>query len=226
MNKKKHARELKNILEFSQLLLLSKVQYDGVVPIFNLVKMIAETMIYQNIYKSKKDMVGDIKDEIDNIKNALVYNIADLEKIVVVRQKPDIKIKLGKDPVLAFPWSKERLENSLIKYGTESHTWEEFPFNHDVHLCIPLGLSLVMGGNHSITSGIFKVVGEVSVKELYDISKLYDYVEFNGVDFVHKDSKKSIYTCKFSELGYLFEIGRVIRNKGVVFSDEIFKQED
>ncbi len=50
-----------------------------------------------------------------------------------------------------------------------------------------------------------------------DITKYYNYIKFDGIDFVSIYNGRVVYRPKIRELGQIFEIGRVIKDSNVDF---------
>lgn len=122
------------------------------------------------------------------------------------------RLRLGIDPVLATPWERDRLASALatIGFGKRQGAWEEDKSNHKVKLIFPLGIGLVMGGNHSLTAGISNCEGSVTSTETQDISPLYPHVHYNGYAFVRTHDGHELSRPVDEEPGILYEIGRLM----------------
>lgn len=127
-------------------------------------------------------------------------------------EKEDLPVaKLGRDIVLPSGWSPSSIMNSLgrIGEGRKSGPWEQ-DSNHQLHYWYPLNIFWVGGGNHSITVGIILSEGVIKSAEGYDLTKLYEHVYFNGQCWIDTHGGKAIGTPIYKELGYVYEIGRLI----------------
>lgn len=133
----------------------------------------------------------------------LIDNRIDNERLPVA--------KLGSDIVLPSGWSPASIMNSLGKIGDGRPlgTWVQ-DANHQLHFWYPLNLFWVGGGNHSITVGIILSEGTIKPVEGYDLSKLYKYVNFDGQNWRDSHTGKVIGIPLYKELGYVYEIGRLI----------------
>ena len=92
-------------------------------------------------------------------------------------------IDLTSEVVLANPWHRKQLLNSLASIGGQANPWQQDRINHRVELLDPLGICLVHGGNHSITAGILKGEGQIRVDEVTDLRPLLGALETDGEVF-------------------------------------------
>lgn len=122
------------------------------------------------------------------------------------------RVRLGVDVILPWPWSRERLLTSLSKLrpGGDWGDWRQDD-NHRVELWLPIGVSWIYGGNHSITAGIINAAGEITPEVTYDISAVYEHVTCDGLDYrrAHDDSR--IAPVADLDIAVMFEIGRLLR---------------
>lgn len=131
----------------------------------------------------------------------------------------DRTIELKKDLVLPWPWKRERLISS-ISYIGESRPrgeWLEDEYNHKIELWLPLGIAWVHGGNHSIASGIIQGVGVVKPKVIYDISKIYDYIYCDGMNYIRIKDNTILGPVTCLEFAAIFEIGRMMKENDISF---------
>ena len=140
----------------------------------------------------------------------------------------NIEISLSKDPVLTFPWEPDRLTRALGRYGAPNAPWAEDTSNHQLTLIQPIGLSIVRGGNHSIFSGLLKRDGIVTIckkssHKIIDISPLYELLRFDGVNYLFQGTNKIVGEAASFEFGCIFEIGRLLHEKGIAFKMEPFE---
>ena len=73
-------------------------------------------------------------------------------------EKSTKEIHLHKDLILPWPWKRERLINAISYIGEKRVRggWKQDFDNHYTDLWLPIGVTWVKGGNHSIASGIYK----------------------------------------------------------------------
>ncbi len=148
----------------------------------------------------------------------LIYN--------TVYQKPvydDICVSLALDPVLPITWSGDRLIESLYNIDKTENPWQASS-NHFVTMWLPMRISFVNSGNHSIFAGCIKRDGEIhiipdSLSRVYDISELYNMIEFDGNYYRWLEDNSIIVKAPSFEFGCIFEIGRLMLPKEAVMKD-------
>lgn len=134
--------------------------------------------------------------------------------IVVER---DLEIDLVKDLILPWPWEVSRYINSIASIGA-SRPWGEWgqdSKNHNVITFMPIGVSFVVGGNHSITSGILYGEGKLFARRVHDISEMYDYVYTDGINYYRIEDSSVISEVKNVEFAAIFETGRKMVQLGI-----------
>ncbi|AVK51271.1 hypothetical protein AXY43_26465 [Clostridium sp. MF28] len=143
-------------------------------------------------------------------------NIHDLKEEVKCKKK----INLSTDLILPWPWHKDRLIRALIDIGEgrKKKKWKQDFNNHFVEVWLPMGIAWVNGGNHSITMGIVQG-GELEPEYYYDISDVYKYVYCDGENFIRTEDNKVIAKVTNVEFAAIFEIGRLLVEKGLSFID-------
>lgn len=104
----------------------------------------------------------------------------------------------------------------MIGEGRIKGYWKQYS-NHRVMLLLPFGVSFVLRGNHSLTTGIIQGEGMVKTDYIYDISPLYEYVLCDGDKFYLRDSNDILFYVKNIELAAIFEIGRKMVEKNISF---------
>jgi hypothetical protein len=95
---------------------------------------------------------------------------------IIININTSRTINLSRDLIFPWPWEENRLSNTIARIGVgrSCETFEQTP-NHDTTLWLPLGLTWVHCGNHSISSAILQGEGSLLVNKVYDISPLYDH---------------------------------------------------
>lgn len=126
-----------------------------------------------------------------------------------IEQAP--KAALGRDIVLPTCWHPSSIINVLgsIGEGRCGGSWKQDP-NHHLDYWFPLNIFWVGGGNHSIMQGILIAEGDVTPEEAYDLTPLYEHVAFNGDNWISKATNENIGKPRYKELGYIYEIGRLL----------------
>lgn len=128
-------------------------------------------------------------------------------------------INLSTDLIFPWPWNEERLANAIVKIGTGKMCGEfkqDFG-NHNLMLWLPIGLTWVLGGNHSISSGILQGEGELIPRYVYDMSAIYDHVICDGLYYRRKHDHSIIGKVKMPQFAAIFEIGRIMKNENASF---------
>jgi len=128
------------------------------------------------------------------------------------------KISLNRDLVLPWPWKTSRIVNCFaqIGEGRRNGSWRQ-DFNHNVELWLPMGIGWVHGGNHSISVGIIQGEGNIIPSSVYDISKVYDYVGCDGINYFRKEDGFVISPVKNAEFAAIFEIGRMMKKNSISY---------
>lgn len=234
-NKKRSQKErFINIVEFGQeLIKRSDHSSEGTEPVFALIKMLADNIIYD----TATELIST--DEIPNEKSAWDYfldtnSVVSAEKVWdLLSSSPtieaDFEISLATDAVISFPWEKTRLLNNLcnIGDGMKYGEWEQDTANHTARVYLPFGLCAITNGNHSTFTGVVKREGKLTVDNkritVYDVSKLYEYIYCDGENYRRKSDNKIVCKSKNFEFACIFEIGRAIINHNRYDSDGIVK---
>lgn len=137
----------------------------------------------------------------------------------------NVEISLKDDLVIPIAWNTSRFVDNLTRIGSDC----ENPFifkslNHMSMLFLPVGVTLVHNGNHSILSGIIKREGVIFPTEVIDLSTLYESFMFDGTYYRDMKSKKIIRKVAFFELGVIYEIGRLLIKNNINFKPEYTQQ--
>lgn len=203
--------------------ILSKVQVifdNGVFPVnysvvFDIVKILADNINYRN---NKALLDNEINEDISN---DLFYKLQFYANEVEL--KTNITIELGKHPVLSNIWNAERQIDTLRLFSDEEKNWTEDKLNHYYDLYLPMGLTVINNGYHSINAGIIKGIGSLCFspndqnRKIYDLSPLYEKIVFDGTYYREINTRKIIKTgesdTNIFELGCIYEIGRIIHSE-------------
>jgi len=133
-----------------------------------------------------------------------------------------VDIDLAKDPVITFPWNQQRLMYCAEKIGGADNPWQEKSNNHFARLLLPMGVTHIYNGLHSTFTGMIKREGMLSFYDgsnhsVHDISRLYPLLQFDGTDYLIAGSDVIAGKARSFEFGCIFEIGRMLHEKGVCF---------
>lgn len=190
-------------------------------PIFNLIRLLGKDMQYklmtELIVKGNEPEVDERKILFDLFDERIGVGVKNFDLFKKVSF--DKKIELRKEVVLPWPWNRERLLSSMCNYGSElfCEKWEEDCGNHSIELWLPLGICWVRGGNHSITTGILQGEGSIT-PTVYDISDYYKKVYCDGEYYRLNANKMKLSKVKNVEFAAIYEIGRLIKDKNIVFN--------
>lgn len=125
-------------------------------------------------------------------------------------------LRLASDLVLPWPWNTSRVVSNIscIGLGRPAGAWSQDP-NHQVEYWLPFGIGWVYGGNHSIMTGIVRGEGEIITDHIYDLSKIFSHVRFNGDAFIRISDGSVIQKVTEFEFAAIFEIGRLMHEHGI-----------
>lgn len=126
-------------------------------------------------------------------------------------------VNLARDPVMPCPWHRHRYVDALAHIGQNKKCgqWQE-DINHRVVVLLPWGIAFVIGGNHSIASGVMSAEGSITPVEVYEMGNLLDAVECDGRNFLSTGTKEPICGVRDYRIAALFEVGRLMRAHEVV----------
>ncbi|MCM1327603.1 MAG: hypothetical protein NC094_10535 [Bacteroidales bacterium] len=155
-------------------------------------------------------------DYITNIKHSLLLDLSLKEY-----QKCDLRVDISLTPCISCVWNNKRLIKALI----DINDFVGNPFNgiansNNICACMikPIGLVIVVNGNHSVSSAIVHGKGEIIVSEKIDIKPLLEKYRFNGKEYVdiNTDMKIDCLSLKNNSepfvytLGLMFEMSRIL----------------
>lgn len=135
------------------------------------------------------------------------------------------QIHLARDPVLPWPWKHDRYVSALAEIGTakidpadiwnryHSGAWRQ-DSNHRVALWLPWGIGFVQGGNHSIAAGILAGEGVLTPAYVFDMSYLFSEIYADAESYREMGTGRKLGPVLNQRLAALFEIGRLMHEKG------------
>lgn len=128
-------------------------------------------------------------------------------------------ISLKDNLVIPCAWERSRFVNCLSDIGSdENNDFKYIYTEHESVLILPLGITIVEQGNHSILSGVLKREGIIYPSQIYDLTPFYKQQTFSGYSYKNQSNQK-IRKVKYFELGVLFEIGRILAEHNINFFD-------
>jgi hypothetical protein len=124
----------------------------------------------------------------------------------------DFRVDLAHDPVFPCPWHRDRYVDALIHIGKHKKCgdWRQ-DINHRVIVLLPWRIAFVMGGNHSIASGVLNSEVSITPIEVYEMSGLLDAVVCDGENYLNAITRNPI--CRVSDyrVAAVFEVGRLMQ---------------
>lgn len=118
-------------------------------------------------------------------------------------------IKLGYDPLIAWPWNCDRLIKSI---GTIKGEWLQDD-NHKTSLWLPYGVTFVNGGNHSITTGYLQNKGSIEINDVYHLKEIHHHIYTDGVYYFRKEDDSIYAKVNNFNLATIFAIGDLIQRQ-------------
>lgn len=153
-------------------------------------------------------------DDVNTLHDDLHFfnNCTSLEKKIAISLKDNL--------VIPVAWDTGRFKNNLISIGTDCGLPFEFQsINHMSTLFMPVGVTIVYNGNHSILSGILKREGIIYPNQVVNLSSEYEKIKFDGIYYRDIKSNQIIQPVNNFELGAIFEIGRLLVKNNINFLD-------
>ena len=167
-------RQLDNILFIAQdIINKSKTSGDFLHPIFRYIneigssvrqRLLMQLLTGQKVANSDElfiDLGRDIKDE----NNEYIYDS------ITIEDNEKMSISLRDNLVIPVAWNMGRFVDNITEIGTDCGNPFEFQeSNHWSTLFLPIGITVVHNGNHSILSGIIKREGIIYPTEKVDLA--------------------------------------------------------
>ncbi|GAQ19281.1 filamentous bacteriophage production protein Fip [Oceanobacillus picturae] len=224
-----YTEEIQNILSFSESIIESYVEKKKAIPeyspikhpIFEVINILGRKI--QSDYMLRLISVQDESD-LQSLMDVFLPNGVILTKdgktfsnfVRTIDTKAVANLNV--DPVLPWPWKRQRLRDTITNIGKGRRgVWKEDKRNHSLSLVLPMGIFVVNSGNHSISVGVLQGTGTISAEEVEDISEVYDHVYCDGRHYIRKCDKELISEVTNFELAALFEIGRLMKKHSISF---------
>lgn len=211
-------------------------------PIFSYIKIFTDYIQNQqamNIVKNGRDNIQLGKSKYYNTVTSYYHEwervlLKDLFDKADYYKTDDLIISNAKDPILTQVWNTESIVRTISNIGSgmmnkhyynsgieKENTFKYQETNHMAQYFYPLGITKLYNGHHSVFAGMNKGEGHIKIKEVFDVSYLYDLFDFDGT-YLHDRETNEKHKIYF-ELGALFEIGRVLLDHSEVFNQDIQK---
>ncbi|AXL70970.1 DUF6710 family protein [Pseudomonas aeruginosa] len=167
------------------------------------------SLVFQSAHGARS--AYDLSDLFGSLSAQITVEGLTVDQVGVRLTEARYRLRLGRDPILAVPWSESSLTNAIANIGHSRRMGEwRADFNHKVELLLPFGLTLVHGGNHSLAAGITNAEGTVVAETVIDLAPLYAHVRYDGVSMIRTHDGFNLWTPVDEEFGILFEIGRLM----------------
>ena len=123
-----------------------------------------------------------------------------------------IDFDLSTDLVLPWPWKQHRLDRALSGIGPDRRwgPWEYDHGNHAILAIMPLHIGFVVGGNHSIATGIITGRGRLPARSCVDLTEIYSLVTCDGRYYRLKATGRRFSKVRNPVFAAIFEIGRMM----------------
>lgn len=132
------------------------------------------------------------------------------ECFATLRQKGITPLNLASDMIIPTCWHSSSITNVIGRIGKVCANEFKQSQNHDVVYTYPIGIGWVRGGNHSIAQGIIRGEGLIHNYSHLDLSSLIKRIQYNGFAWYEIESGKYLGEPRYSEIGWAWEIGRLI----------------
>lgn len=215
-------RKLMSILDIAQFILdKSEISGDYIVhPIYRYVNAIGSSVLQKLLLQL---FTGTEVDSVDTLFFDLCRYIKSENKTyacdcITIEENEKIKISLKDNLVIPVAWNINRFETAITAIGTDCGNPFEFQrLNHMSILFLPIGVTIVHNGNHSILSGIIKREGVIHPTEIVNLAPLYEKIKFDGTYYRDIESNQVIQGVRNFELGAIYEIGRLLIKSDITF---------
>ncbi len=215
-------RKLENILDIAQLIIdKSEMSSDSTLhPIYRYINAIGSSVLQKLIMQL---FTGQEVDSVDELFYDLCRYFKSENKIyysdcATIEDNEKIEISLKDNLVIPVAWNMSRFETTITAIGIDCGNPFEFQrLNHMSMLFLPIGVTIVHNGNHSILSGILKREGVIHPTEIVNLASLYEKIRFDGTYYKDIESDQIIQVVKNFELGAIYEIGRLLIKNDITF---------
>nr|WP_147325730.1 DUF6710 family protein [Clostridium indicum] len=197
----------------------SKTPGDFLHPIFKYINAIGSSVLQKRLMQlftgqgvtPVEEMLIDFGRTIKSENNEYFYNSVTIED-------KKISISLKDNLVIPVAWERNRFIDNLTGIGADCGNPFKFQeLNYRLILFLPIGVTIVYNGNHSILSGIIKREGIIYPTEMVNLAPLYEKIIFDGTYYRNIENNQAIQKVKDFELGAIYEIGRLLIKNGITY---------
>lgn len=209
---KKMQNKLDSVISISNDIISSPDASDSTVhPIYRYINAIGSSVLSSLLIKL---FTGEEVDDVNTLHDDLYFfnNCIPLDKKVGISLKDNL--------VIPVAWDKDRFKNTLINIGSDCGVPFEFQCtNHMSTLFLPVGVTILYNGNHSVLCGILKREGIIYPNQVVNLTSEYENIRFDGMYYRDIKSNKIIQKVNKFELGAIFEIGRLLVKNNINYLD-------
>lgn len=126
----------------------------------------------------------------------------------VAQSESQYQVNLGKDIIFTTPWNPQRIV-SHIGYISHKVPFKEDTTNHHIVTYIPLQISIVSSGNHSIMQGILNKDGIVHPEYVYNLSNELKRYSYTGTHWFDNVTKEEI-PVHNHDIGLAWEVSKLL----------------
>lgn len=218
-NNKNLTRQLDSIIDIAQNIIdKSEASSDFLHPIYRYINSIGSSVLQRLVMQL---YTGQEVDNIDILLNDLCRFVSSnnyCSEYFSIEDNEKISISLKDNLVIPVAWDISRFVNTISEIGTDCGNQFKFQkLNHMSMLFMPVGVTIVHNGNHSILSGIIKREGIIHPTEIVNLVPLYEKIKFDGKYYRDIESNEIIQEVNNFELGAIFEIGRLLIKNDISF---------
>lgn len=210
-NKKQQIEE-KNINRFQRYMSLTNNNFKKEYFSKNIISVIVEYLNFQEAIQSlefkHESQDNSLINEIYSKLNCLMGLELDIKSNI------DCKFNIKEKPILLNAWKGERILENLETI-TDKNMFDCDKYSHNIQndYLIPMGIVVCKGANHSQFSAKLKGQNvKTKITQIYNYSKLYDFIYFNGEQYVRKNDDSVLKLNYDKELlfysGVIFELSR------------------
>lgn len=124
-------------------------------------------------------------------------------------------IILSKDIILPTNWQPRSMICLLGKIGADNRHCGDFRqnSNHATTLLLPMKITFVSCGNHSISQGIITGNGSIIPDNVIKLNKLFEKLSFDGENWIFMETGEPMEPPRYPEFGWIWEIARYITDE-------------
>lgn len=133
------------------------------------------------------------------------FQMEDGTVLTIPEEKRTIPVNLNKHgSIVVSAWNHKRMADILPVVYSKGFSADD---NHKAIYYSDINIAVVYSGNHSISAGVFYGSGSINAR-LFDVSKLYDHLDTDGVHWINRHTNRIISNTPSEHIAILYEISR------------------